>query len=324
MSNVLLRPLLRLGWSFPLARAVAPRRPVIVLYHGVPADDPGGLCGRVFEQHVLFLKRHFEFVGPENVGRRRQPLQPRQILMTFDDGFRNNAEVAAPILRQHRIPAVFFVSSRHAAPGKFLWFSYLKALERLFPRAGFSFRNAVVDMSPNKRRVSVQSLSRTLLSLTPHPAAMYRAIEEELPQLDEFVSPRDLNDSYAGMTAEQVAELAADPLFSIGSHTVDHPFLTRCEPAEAVQQIERNRTWLEAACGRRCDSIAYPSGDYSADLLKVCRQAGFSRGYAVASRLDPESDLELPRIGIYSNSTDVLGFKMQWGPLMRKVRIPVG
>ena len=108
-----------------------------------------------------------------------------------------------------------------------------------------------------------------------------------MPPLDEFVSARDVNDSYAGMTAEQVAELAANPLFSIGAHTVDHPFLTRCEPAEAAQQIERNRLWLEATCGQRCDSIAYPAGDYSAALLDVCRHAGFSRGYAVASRSIP-------------------------------------
>ena len=159
-----------------MARALAPRRPLTVLYHGVPADDPSSLNGRVFEQHVLFLGRHFHFVGVDDTAPKRQPLHEQQILLTFDDGYRNNAEVAAPILRKYGIPAVFFVSSRHAAPGKFLWFSYLKALERFFPWAGFSFRNTVFDMSPEKRRQSVQSLSQTLLNLLPHPAAITRRL----------------------------------------------------------------------------------------------------------------------------------------------------
>ena len=84
------------------------------------------------------------------------------------------------------------------------------------------------------------------------------------------------------------------------------------------------RTWLEAASGRSCHAIAYPSGDYSADVLNVCRRAGFTRGYAVSTRIDRTSRLELSRIGIYSESIDVLGFKMQWGPLMRTIGIPVG
>jgi len=126
------------------------------------------------------------------------------------------------------------------------------------------------------------------------------------------------------MTAEQVADLAADPLFSVGVHTTDHPFLTRCQTDEALHQIEDNRTWLESACGRRCDAIAYPSGDYSAELLNVCRREGFVRGYAVSRRISGRSMLELERIGIYSESTDVLGFKVQWAALMRALCLPVG
>jgi peptidoglycan/xylan/chitin deacetylase (PgdA/CDA1 family) len=126
------------------------------------------------------------------------------------------------------------------------------------------------------------------------------------------------------MTAAQVAELAADPLFSIGAHTIDHPFLTLCEPAEALRQIQANRKWIEAASGRSCDAIAYPGGACSAQLLSMCREAGFNRGYSVSTRIDRGSPFELSRIGIYSESPNVLGFKVQWGSLVRDLRIPIG
>jgi len=282
------------------------------------------MSAAVFERHILFLKQHFEFVSPHDLDRPRAPQQRLRVLLTFDDGFRNNAEVAAPLLRKHRVPAIFFIASRHATPGKYLWFSHLRALKRCFGGKEISFRGTLFDMSPHERRRSIRKLGDLLLSLRPHPAAMYEALEEELPQIEDLVDKRDLIDEYAGMTNDQVAALAADPLFAVGAHTVDHPFLTRCEPKEALRQIQANRAWIEAVCGGRCNDIAYPNGDYSAELLSVCREAGFKRGFATSTRIDRQSIFEVPRIGIYSQSTDVLGFKVQWGSLLRDVRIPVG
>jgi peptidoglycan/xylan/chitin deacetylase (PgdA/CDA1 family) len=325
MKDSILMPLARLAGRTDLARVVAPRNPVIVLYHSVcPSDADGGFGGGTFEEHVLFLKRHFTLLGPNEVDATRLTRERVQILLTFDDGFRNNAEVVAPILRKHGVPAVFFVSSRHAQPGKYLWFSYLEALERLFRWKTLSFDGTLFDMSSAGRRRSVRMLSERLLALEPHPSAMYRAIEEELPPLEEFVTREQIANCFAGMTAEQVGELSNDPLFSVGVHTVDHPFLSRCADDEALQQITANREWLQAQSGRPCDWIAYPAGDYTPQLIDTCRAAGFTRGFAVACQSGHGSALVRSRIGIYSSSTALLAFKVQWGQFMRDVRIPVG
>jgi peptidoglycan/xylan/chitin deacetylase (PgdA/CDA1 family) len=316
--------LLRLAWSLPLGALFAAHRPVTVLYHGVPTATTSKLPAAVFEQHIVFLKRHFQIVSAHSAEDEPGTSDRRRIVLTFDDGFRNNAEVVAPILRKYDVPATFFVCSRHAVPGKYLWFAHLRALEEHFPRPGFHFRGRFFDMSRQARYRSMQRLKTALLRLRPHPASMYEALEQELPALEEFVSPGDIADSYAGMTAAHVAQLAADPAFSIGAHTIDHPFLTLCEAAEVRRQIVDNREWLEAASGRRCDAIAYPAGDYNRDNLRVCREAGFARGYAVSPSLRGRSRLEQARIGIYAASTNVLGFKVQWGHLMRAARLPIG
>src|SRR3989442_674837 len=325
MTQKVIKSILMVGWRFPLIRAISSRRPVILLYHGIPAQGDGTLVdGAVFEQHIWFLKQHCEFISPDNLGKSRGTLDKIRVLLTFDDGFRNHAEVVAPILRKHHVPALFFVCSRHAAPGKYLWFSYLRALEKHFRDSGFPFRGEFIDMSPGQRQASVQRLSELLLNFTPHPTAMYQAIEDELPRLEDFLDGGNLANCYAGMTAEQVRDLAADPLFSIGVHTVDHPFLPKCEYAEAFRQIRDNKIWIERVCDQQCDTIAYPSGDYSIELLQQCRDLGLARGYAVAPILGADPRLEVPRIGIYATSLDVLGFKVQWGNLMRALRIKAG
>ncbi|HVG53708.1 MAG TPA: polysaccharide deacetylase family protein [Vicinamibacterales bacterium] len=314
---------LRLAWSLPRALPATQRaQPVTLMYHGIAAGPAGTMSAAVFEQHIRFLKQHFDFAGPDlpsTSGAGRQ-----QVLLTFDDGLRNNAEVAAPILRRHGVPAVFFVCSRHAAPDAYLWFSYLSALENNVRWKSFSFRGDLYDMTPGVRRQSIERLRRVLLSLKPHPSAMYQAIEQELPPLEDFVTRRERRDLYEGMTAEQVGELAADPLFAIGVHTADHPFLSLCDAAEVRRQLETNRTWIENATGRPCRFVAYPAGDYNATVTDICSDMGFAKGFGVDTGGRSRSPLALARIGIYAPSTDILGFKVQWGHLLRRARIPIG
>jgi peptidoglycan/xylan/chitin deacetylase (PgdA/CDA1 family) len=316
---------LRASWRFPLIRTLSSRRPVILLYHDTPAAAfPTSLDRGVFERHVRFLTEHFDVISASDRRRSRRGIDRIQVLVTFDDGFRNNAEVAVPILRKYRVPAVFFVCSRHATPGRYLWFSYLRALERHFPGNGFTFRREFMDMTSTQRGATVARLREHLLNLQPHPSAMYTAIENELPRLEDFVSPGELEDRYAGMTEEQVQAIAADPLFDVGGHTADHPFLTRCTPDEATSQIETNRRWVERQTSRACRAIAYPSGDYDGQVLDSCERLGVGEGYAVAARLRGRRELQLPRIGIYAAGLDVLGFKVQWGNALRALGLRVG
>jgi peptidoglycan/xylan/chitin deacetylase (PgdA/CDA1 family) len=305
--------------------ALAARSPVVLLYHGVPQRGDGtSIDAAVFERHIVFLKRHCDFVTPENVRLRRKALDRIQVLLTFDDGMQNNAAVVAPILRRYGVPAVFLVCSRHASPGKYLWFTYLHALERHFAGSGFRFRGDLIDMTRAQRRASVRRLSEVLLSLKPHPAAMYQAIDEELPRLEDFVSPHVITDAYAGMTADQVGELAACPLFAVGIHTVDHPFLTKCSAQDMRQQIEQNRIWLENTARRPCRIIAYPGGEYNAEVIECSKNLGMAYGYAVIPKMDGGSVYEIPRLGIYARSLEILGVKAYLGRWMRRLKLKVG
>jgi peptidoglycan/xylan/chitin deacetylase (PgdA/CDA1 family) len=315
---------LRASWKLPFIRGVTSRLPVVLLYHGTPPRKSGvSMPAEAFEQHIEFLSRHFECV-PLGGRRKRRAFDRIQVAVTFDDGFRNNAAIAAPILRKYSVPATFFVCSRHAEPDRYLWFAYLEALEENFPGNGFSFRGRFMDMSPGQRPMTMARLREWLLELTPHPAAMYTAIDGELPRLEDFISPEYLSDHYAGMTVEQMQELAADPLFTIGVHTADHPFLTKCQPDEAIRQLDTNRQWIERTVGVRCGIVAYPSGDYNDDVLGRCRALGFTEGYALTPRSGTRPELQVPRVGVYSPSLDVLGMKVQWGNALRALRYPVG
>jgi len=308
-----------LGYHFPLTRLLAPRNPVVLMYHGIPRQSEGSAVNAdSFERHICFLKKNFALVSVDDLGGRERIGSRVRVMLTFDDGFRKHAEVAAPILRRHSVPACFFISSRHAYPRKYLWFTYLRMLEKHFKGNGFMFDGEFMDMSVPRQRLTIDRLTTLLVRLRPHPERMYQVIEEDLPRPEDFVSSSDLIDRYAGMTAEQIEELSTNPLFSIGVHTLDHPFLTKCDRAEANRQIVENKTWLENVIRRPCGAIAYPLADYDSEILKLCRSVGFCRGYSVNRSIDYDPELERPRLGIYYPSLNALGFKVRWGNLLRE------
>ena len=63
------------------------------------------------------------------------------------------------------------------------------------------------------------------------------------------------------MNWQEIAELAADPLVTIGAHTVNHPMLAKL-PRDAVRsEMDMSRSVIEAALGVRPAHLSYPVGD---------------------------------------------------------------
>lgn len=306
-----------IGWRLSFPNFMAPRDPVVLMYHGIPEHAEGSwIDAASFEDQIRFLKRNFEIISPIQRGTKSKTPKRVRALLTFDDGFRNNAEIAAPILRRHGVPALFFVSSRHSRKGHYLWFTYLRILAERYKGDSFIFRGERMDMSRDKRPRTVSRLIRILVDLDPHPQAMYDAIEKELPPMNEFVTEAEADQRGAGMTDEQLAELSRDDLFYFGSHTVDHPLLSRCSEAEALRQILENKLWIERITKRSCNAIAYPMQDYDARIIKLCKQIGFREGYTVTNTLSLDSAFEISRVGVYRKSLDRLGLKVRWATIL--------
>jgi peptidoglycan/xylan/chitin deacetylase (PgdA/CDA1 family) len=87
---------------------------VVVAFHRVDdAHDARGLSisRAMFERYCRFFQRHFHVTPLRDlVGKleRREPLR-RQLAITFDDGYRDNFDHAAPVLERLGLPATFFV-----------------------------------------------------------------------------------------------------------------------------------------------------------------------------------------------------------------------
>lgn len=91
-------------------------RGVVVAFHRVnDMADPSGLTvsSEMFERFCLFFARYFEVVSLRQFVDQLEMRQSVEGLLaiTFDDGYRDNYEIAAPILKRLRLPATFFVTT---------------------------------------------------------------------------------------------------------------------------------------------------------------------------------------------------------------------
>jgi peptidoglycan/xylan/chitin deacetylase (PgdA/CDA1 family) len=107
------------------------------------------------------------------------------------------------------------------------------------------------------------------------------------------------------MNWEEIAELAADPLVTVGAHTVNHPMLAKLPDKTARSEMDLSRSVIEAALTKRPEHLAFPLGDRVAAgprEFKMASELGFKT--AVTSRpgvLFPEHRerlTALPRISL--------------------------
>jgi peptidoglycan/xylan/chitin deacetylase (PgdA/CDA1 family) len=85
-------------------------------------------------------------------------------------------------------------------------------------------------------------------------------------------------------TAENLQQLSSD-LIALGSHTLSHPRLSEVSTAEAKREIFESKAKLEMLLRRAVKSFSFPYGDFTADLVTLCRNAGYVRVFTSTPHL---------------------------------------
>ena len=88
------------------------------------------------------------------------------------------------------------------------------------------------------------------------------------------------------MTWNEIADLAKDPLVTIGAHTVNHVILAKSSDAVARSEMKMSRAVLQAALGKAPAHFSYPIGDASAAGAREFRLAA-EVGYKTAVTTRP-------------------------------------
>ena len=294
-----------------LARRLPLWRGVLVLNYHRMGDvtatplDPGLFSATADEldAQLELLARNFEIVPPSDLVE-RPDARGRRVLITFDDGYRDNHELALPVLRRRGVVATFFVVSGFIDRPRLGWWDEIAWMVRHSPADAVELPEhgfARLELGDPAARIEATD------ALTGHYKELAGAVADAFLEL---VAERSGSGRAPGelardlwMTWDQVRELR-DAGMVIGGHTVNHPVLGRLPRDEQAAEIDGCARRLREELGIEMRFFSYPvglAGSFDENTRELLREAGteisfeFRGGYLRGAITDP---LAVPRAAV--------------------------
>ena len=296
----------RAGLGGVIARLPTWRGLLVLTYHriGTPLDghDPAlwSATQDDFEAQLRFLARHVQVVSGDELPAALAERRGRHVALTFDDGYRDNYELAYPVLRSQGLPATFFVTTGFLDRPHVAWWDEVAGMVHASRRAELrpgEWLRAPLRLESEGREAALREL-----------LAVYQGLPAERAEgfLDWLADETGagLADAEAAsstwMTWAHVREMRRGGM-AFGAHTVDHPVLARCSADRQRREIAGSVSRLSEELDEPTTLFAYPIGarDTFDEASRVAlREAGVTHafsmygGYQRPRRLDP---LDIPR-----------------------------
>ncbi|CAM5529478.1 hypothetical protein ATER59S_04142 [Aquamicrobium terrae] len=208
----------------------------------------------------------------------------RFVAFTLDDGYRNNAEHAAPVFRRHGVPYTIFITKGFVERSRSAWWETAEALTARLDMAEFDFGQGLeqLDMRrPARKRAAFDRFS----------AFVQTGDEDEaIARLDRLARAHGLDPlaivDRLVMDADELRALARDPLARFGAHTLTHINLCRAGAARLRDELAGSAEAVAAYVGRAPRTFAYPYG-YAEAVGEREVQAAADAGFAIAVTTQP-------------------------------------
>jgi peptidoglycan/xylan/chitin deacetylase (PgdA/CDA1 family) len=207
-----------------------------------------------------------------------EPLPPRAVAVTIDDGFRDAFVHAYPVLRRHGVPATVFLSTGFVDSGEPFWFELAAHLLMSVPPHSLELPGRRLRLPSGDSVAERRAGSRELLTGLKQLGGAERdpLLRDWSRQFSTLLGPATLEHLRPVSWAE-AREMSGGGV-DFGSHTVTHPTLASLRDDEARRELEDSKRRLEQQLGRAVCALAYPlgmPGSYDARIKSLAEQAGY-------------------------------------------------
>ena len=256
-----------------------------------------------FAQQMAFVYKNYTPVSMKDVLAyydHQEPLPPRAILVTVDDGYCDFAEYTWPIAKDVGIPLTLFIATGYPDnPEQKLWWDQVYHAITTTEYRQASIPDEILSLTTKSERTSAFSRLRSYVKSLPHHDAMawVNSFSEQLG-----VSPLPDNDILGWNTLRALAQDGV----TLAPHTRTHPMLNRLSLDEVSEEITQSRKDLEQEIGEVLPVFAYPSGGVSDDVMRRVEAAGFRLAFTTqrgVNDLTKQHRLRIKRINVGLSTT---------------------
>ena len=245
----------------------------------------------------------------------KTPLINNALLITFDDGYRNNIEYALPICEKFAIKPVLFVATNHINSGLPFWFDRLDyALQQNI--------GAILSLPYQGGIYKFDATTRETLSVS------YKKFRDECKQiftddiklnqlfnaLSEILESRSglalhnicAHDDWSAIASwQQLKEAVEQGRVDVASHTMDHWRIDCLNEDQVLSQLKQSKVCIEKELAVNCDYFCYPNGNYNKLGIQLLKEVGYRAAFSTDVGLCQSKDdlMTLKRFNFPSNKT---------------------
>jgi len=213
---------------------------------------------RDFTRDLDCLLKYYKPIQPEilaEIVRADKPITDNTFLMTFDDGFREVADIIAPILYQKGVPSIFFINPAFINNNKLFYRCKISLLlEKI--RNDHNLQKEVARKVGMMGISSIESLSTVLLQFTHNNTELLDTISN-YAEVDE---EHFLKTHMPYLTEEQVLSLSKQG-FSFGGHSWDHPYYKLLTGEEHIEQTLNSCKYVKSLLNQSHSFFSFPHED---------------------------------------------------------------
>lgn len=238
------------------------------------------------------------------------------VVFTFDDGYRDNLEIAYPIFKKHKIPFTVYVTTGIPNKTAILWWFVLEDTLLNLDAIQFSWNDE--KYSYNCRTPDEKEKTFEIIQAFIHKnfdienyLELFKAI------FNKYQHDLTSHSTILGMNWDEIRRLNEDPLVTIGAHTVNHFNLATLPGDILTSEILDSKTELEKQLGEPIKHFAYPYGkSHQASVREFECANGLGFNTATTTNIGnlfqehDEMQYSLPRINI-NRVTDKHVLKLQ-------------
>ncbi|SFJ09594.1 polysaccharide deacetylase family protein [Olleya namhaensis] len=278
-----------------------------------------GVTPLAFKKQLLLLQNRGEFIGSKDLLNNSEQLlssKENYILITFDDGLKEQVDFGFSILNELNIPALFFANSINYQEKRISTVHKIHLLrskiesEIILKRIENKYKSKlqIIDVAKIKAIYIYDDEKSAVLKYILNFVLDYKEQEEVINELfsNHFNENEVLNDLY--MSTNNLQELAN--LGYLGSHTHSHYPLGLLPLKDITKELESSKNYFESLTKTKIDTVAYPYGTdeaCTAEVSKLATLAGYKFGFTTKRgvNLNPQDKLLLNRF----DCNDVIGGK---------------
>ncbi len=188
-----------------------------------------------------------------------QDFSSRFVCFTFDDGYLDNLEVAYPVMKKHQCPFTVYVATSFPDGRAELWWLALEWIIAHNERLELELEGQLLFLDCGNIREKYAAWDKIYWPLRAMSEAEQRDFMRRLAAAHDVDMTRFSRD--LSMSWEQILQLSADPLVTIGAHGVNHLAIGKLDAALMHEEVTLSRDIIEAQIGKAPAHFCYPYGD---------------------------------------------------------------